>query len=245
MPRILVAMLQSSEGNSMAIKQKKNSADDIVVFSIIRESQCLECGAELRQGDFLKKEGDKLLCLSCADLDRLVYLGRGDATLTRRASKYSSLRAVVVRFSKARQRYERQGILIEETALYQAEQECLGDADVRARRQERDALRRERLDAEYSEEFARQVLTLYPSCPEDEATMIAEHTCQKSSGRVGRSVAAKAFDPEAIDLAVAAYVRHSHTNYDEFLMSGWERYEAREAVSPVIQKVLKRWRNDL
>jgi hypothetical protein len=226
----------------MTVEPQKNSTDDMVVFSIIRESQCSECGTEIWQGDFLKKEGDKALCLSCADLDRLVFLGCGNATLTRRASKYSSLRAVVVRFSKARKRYERQGILIEEAALYQAEQECLADAEVRVRRKERDALRRERLDAEYIDEFARQVLTRYPSCPDDEATLIAEHTCQKYSGRVGRSAAAKAFDPDAIDLAVVAHVRHTHTNYDELLMSGWERYEARDAVASGIQRVLERWR---
>jgi hypothetical protein len=85
----------------MTMKMQKNSTADIVIFSISRESECSECEAKLWKGDFLKKEGEKALCLSCADLDRLVYLGRGDATLTRRASKYSSLRAVVVQFSKA------------------------------------------------------------------------------------------------------------------------------------------------
>lgn len=223
------------------VKQQKHKTDEIVVFSIIRESECSECGAELCPGDFLKKEGDKALCLSCADLDGLVYLGRGDATLTRRASKYSTLRAVVVRFSKARQRYERQGVLVEEAALYRAEQDCLADADVRARRQEREASRRERLDAEYVEEFARQVIARYSSCPVEEATAIATHTCRKNSGRVGRSAGAKAFDPEAIALAVVAHVRHQHTNYDELLMSGWERHDARAAVASAIQSVLQKW----
>jgi hypothetical protein len=34
---------------------------------------------------------------------------------------------VVVRFSRARKRYERQGILVEEAALEQAEAQCLDD----------------------------------------------------------------------------------------------------------------------
>lgn len=225
----------------MTMKGHQNSTSDIVVFSISRASECSECGAELWKGDFLKKEGEKALCLSCADLDRLVYLGRGDATLTRRASKYSSLRAVVVQFSKARQRYERQGILVEESALHQAEQECLADAEVRALRQERDAVRRERLDVEYVDKFAQQVIAQYPFCPAEEATAIAEHACQKYSGRVGRSAAAKVFDPEAIALAVVAHVRHRHTNYDEILMSGWERHEARAAVALTIEVVLHQW----
>ncbi len=223
------------------MKAGKNSTADIVVFSISRASECSECRAELWKGDFLKKEGEKALCLSCADLDRLVYLGRGDATLTRRASKYSSLRAVVVQFSKARQRYERQGILVEESALHQAEQECLADADIRARRQERDAVRREQLDVEYIDKFARQILAQYSFCPVDEATAIAEHTCRKYSGRVGRSAAAKAFNPEAVELAVVAHVRHRHTNYDEILMSGRERHDARAAVALAIQEVLHQW----
>ena len=157
--------------------RKKNAQKEIVVFSIIRESKCSECEVELASGDLLKKEGDGVLCLSCADLDRLVYLPRGDATLTRRASKYSSLQAVVVRFSKTRRRYERQGILVEESALKKAEEECLSDAEVRAHRRERDANRRERLDAEYVAEFARQVHRRYPSCPVEETTVIAKYAC--------------------------------------------------------------------
>ena len=78
-------------------------------------------------------EGDQPLCLHCADLDHLVFLPRGNAALTRRASKHSTLRAVVVQFSRTRKRYERQGVLVEEAALERAEQECLADAEARGR----------------------------------------------------------------------------------------------------------------
>jgi len=37
-----------------------------------------------------------------------------------------------VRFSRARRRYERQGVLVDEAALARAEAECLSDADARA-----------------------------------------------------------------------------------------------------------------
>jgi hypothetical protein len=37
-------------------------------------------------------------------------------------------------------------------------------------------------------------------------TQIAEHTCRKHSGRVGRTSAANRFSPEAIRLAVAAHI---------------------------------------
>ena len=78
-------------------------------------------------------EGDQPLCLRCADLDHLVFLPRGNTALTRRASKHSTLRAVVVQFSRTRKRYERQSVLVEEAALERAEQECLADAEARGR----------------------------------------------------------------------------------------------------------------
>src|SRR6202166_4153480 len=74
--------------------------DEIVVFWIVRDSACAECGEELGKGRFLRMETERPLCLRCADLDHLVFLERGDAALTRRASRYSTLRAVVVRFSR-------------------------------------------------------------------------------------------------------------------------------------------------
>jgi hypothetical protein len=45
-----------------------------------------------------------------------VFLPAGDAALSRRARKASTLSAVVVRFSRPRKRYERQGILVEPKA---------------------------------------------------------------------------------------------------------------------------------
>lgn len=88
-------------------------------------------------------EAERPLCLACADLDHLVFLGRGDAALTRRASRYSTLRAVVVRFSRSRNRYERQGVLVEEQALARAEQECLSDAEARQLARDRSAAAKE------------------------------------------------------------------------------------------------------
>src|ERR1700738_424196 len=81
------------------------------------------------------------LCLACADLDHLEFLPSGDAAVTRRASKHSKLKAVVLQWSRTRHRYERQGILAETEAIEKAETECLADADRRIRQAER---RRER-----------------------------------------------------------------------------------------------------
>jgi hypothetical protein len=57
------------------------------------------------------------LCLACADLDHLVFLPAGDAAFTRRAATASSRSVVVVRWSRARNRYERQGVLAEAQSL--------------------------------------------------------------------------------------------------------------------------------
>jgi hypothetical protein len=112
----------------MSKTESRDEKTDIVVFEIVRDSACAECGEELGKGRWLRMERDRPLCMSCADLAHLVFVPPGDAALTRRASKYSSLRAVLVRFSRARKRYERQGILVEESALRRAEQECLADS---------------------------------------------------------------------------------------------------------------------
>ena len=159
--------------------------------------------------------------LSCADLDHLVFLPSGDAALTRRSKKYSTLSAVVLKWSKARKQYERQGLLVEEPALKQAEIECLADEEARSRRRLREADRRAELDSTYIQRFAEKICQLFPKCPSKTAQSIAEHACRKYSGRVGRSAAAKAFDENAIGLAVRAHVRHVETPYDKLLIKGW------------------------
>lgn len=202
---------------------------DLKVFITSGEASCEECGEDLGRQAWIFLVRDKgALCLTCADLDHLVYLPAGDAALTRRSRKHSTLVAVVLEWSRARKRYERQGLLIEEEALTQAEQECLADADARARQRERAAARRADLDKEYVARFAGRVRELYPSCPAGQEVVIAEHACLKYSGRVGRSAAAKELDAEAVRLAVTAHIRHAETDYDKLLAEGWERWDGRD-----------------
>lgn len=216
---------------------------DLAVFAIARPATCSECGQELDRGQFLRVENEKPLCMACADLDRLLFLPRGDTALTRRARKYSALSAVVLKFSKARGRYERQGVLVEPAALEQAEKECLGDEDQRRVARERAAVQREHADEKYVAAFAERIAVQYPGCPRGEAQAIARHACQKHSGRVGRSAAAKEFDPDMIDLAVTAHVRHAHTNYDKLLSRGADRIDARHEVRDTVQATLLRWKH--
>ncbi len=218
--------------------RKRQPKSEIVVVSALKDWSCAECGGG---GSLLTMDEKGPLCLSCADLAHLVFLPSGDAALTRRARKASGLSAVVVRFSRARKRYERQGILVEEEALEQAEAECLADADARARRRERESSRRAEQDLVLQDEMAAEIVRLYPGCPKDRAEEIARHTGTRGSGRVGRSAAGRAFDPKALGLAVAASVRHRDTRYDELLMSGVERAEARSLVREEVESILGSW----
>jgi hypothetical protein len=101
----------------------------ITVFITSRESTCAECGEGLSPRELITFAKDKkALCLECADLDHLVFLPSGITALTRRAKKNSKLHAVVLKWARTRKRHERQGLLVEEAALEQAEAECLTDA---------------------------------------------------------------------------------------------------------------------
>src|SRR5260370_30778838 len=142
--------------------QSSSETKDLVVFDILRESKCAECFHELWKGDFLFMDGRRPLCLRCADLDHLVYLPRGDTALTRRARKHSALSAVVVRFSRSRGRYERQGVLVEESALEQAGAECSADAEQRGVRRERAEIYRDKQDQGLAMRMADSIRQLVP-----------------------------------------------------------------------------------
>jgi hypothetical protein len=213
-----------------------------LVFMLRKETACGDCGEKLFPGQMIRLEGPKgALCLSCADFGHLEFLAPGNAALTRRATKYSGLHAVVLKWSSARKRYERQGILAEPGAIEKAEKECLSDADSREARRLREAERRSLEDTAFIGQFAGHILKRFPHCPPNEASEIARHACRKHSGRVGRTAAAKEFDPKAILLAVRAYVRHRHTDYEELFSQGLERHEARERVEEAVREVLGRW----
>jgi len=215
---------------------------EITVFISGRESTCDECRETLGTSAWITLDSDKrALCLSCADLDHLVFLPSGDAALTRRAGKYSTLSAVVVKWSKSRKRYERQGILVEEQALEKAEEECLNDADARALKRARATEKRAVIDEQFVAGFAGTIRKNYPRMPQGLEKVIANHACQKYSGRVGRTQAAKQFDDGAVFLAVKAHIRHAKTNYDELLARGYDRASARSTVDDKIQQILELW----
>jgi hypothetical protein len=63
----------------------------------------------------------------------------------------------------------------------------------------------------------------------------------RTSGRVGRSSGAKGFEQKPIELAVRAHIRHEHTNYDELLMMGWDRDDARIEIMDEVELVIEKW----
>ncbi|MHB8689466.1 MAG: DUF2293 domain-containing protein [Candidatus Dormibacteraceae bacterium] len=223
----------------MVTEQPRKRAADLVVIN--PQNKNWMCHLCHQSGWLLKMEDAGPTCMNCADLDHLVFLPAGDTALTRRARQRSALSAVVVRFSRTRRRYERQGVLIEEAALERAETECLADSEARASQRIRAEERRQRLDAVVAAEFATAVLELFPHCPEARARAIAEHAGVRGSGRVGRSAAGRALDDSAIVAAVTASIRHKDTRYDRLLMEGMDRGDARRMVSADIEMVLAAW----
>lgn len=227
--------------------QNPNSAspatNDVLVFIAHSNEPCPHCGRRVETGTFIAHKNDAIACTRCAGLEGLEFLPSGNTALTRRASALTGKKFVVLQFSRARKRYERQGILVRSDIIDQARREC--EADVAAREIKRlaSALRREKKDAAHLGAFAARIRELYPSAPPGMENEIAVHACRKHSGRVGRSAFAKDLEPEAIHLAVRAHIRHSHTSYDRLVSGGVDRSEARLAVGARIEETARRWRS--
>lgn len=74
---------------------------DLKVFISTRDSTCDECREGLGRNAWITLVKEKgALCLTCADLDHLVFLPSGNAALTRRSRKHSTLSAAAKTFDK-------------------------------------------------------------------------------------------------------------------------------------------------
>ena len=228
------------------LKKKLNKPPDLVVFIMQRESAtCHDCGAELSRGNLIFQEKSDSLCLHCADLDHLEFLPSGNAAMSRRSKKQSPLSAIVIQFNRRSKRYERRGILVTAAAIKKAETECLSDVEQREAARIRNAQRTKQEDKKLVQEMTAIICKQFPGCPVTEAKQIAAHTAQRGSGRVGRSAAGRHLCSEAIRLAVIAYIRHNHTEYDQLLMSGYPRADARQKIYPQIKQKLNQWQNKI
>ena len=226
------------------IQKKLTKVPDLTVFILTGEgAKCIKCAEMIETGDLMYREDDQPLCLACAEFDHLEFLPSGDATLTRRSKKFAKLSAVVVQFNRRRKRYERRGLLVGAAAIDQARESMLADADKRSKQREVAAIRRVEEDAELVQAMVQEITTQFPSCPRDDALRIAKHTAQRGSGRVGRSAAGRDVDSDAIKLAVIAHIRHEHTPYDEMLMDGVARRDARTQIQDAVAAKLDQWRS--
>jgi DNA-directed RNA polymerase subunit RPC12/RpoP len=95
----------------------ETSVHEVVWISHKHDEHCAKCGKELGRGNFVQvNERDGVRCMDCCGYRDLCFLQSGDAKLTRLATTLSDRVVTVVKWSSARKRHERQGILVEEQA---------------------------------------------------------------------------------------------------------------------------------
>lgn len=222
-----------------------NMSTPFSVFISRRDKlKCNKCNQNIKKGDFAVSEFEKgeALCFKCSPFKHLVFLPSGDAALTRRSKKYASLSAILQQWNNRRRRYERRGIFVDQTSIDLAKKECSADKEQRKIKNLKAAAKREQQDIEYIKMFSLKIRELYPSMPKGREEAIARHACEKYSGRVGRTAAAKDFDNDMIERAVIAHIRHHETEYDNLFGQGRRKRDIRDDIKPLITKILKRWK---
>ena len=209
--------------------------------------RCSHCKKPVRFGEayVAETENHRGTCFTCSPFVKTTFLEPGNAALTRRSKKHSSVCGILFQWNKRRKRFERKGQYVEAKAIELAQKECEADAQKRAVSNEKAAIKRTAEDKIYIAEFSKAIRKLYPGCPKNREVAIAKHACKKHSGRVGRSANAKQFDKAMIDLAVEAHIRHKETNYDSQFNMGITKRNIRSNVKQDITKILQKWRRPL
>lgn len=180
------------------------------------------------------------------------FVPRGDPALTRALLARGALRVVDERRGKLVQ----VGVAATPESIAAAQAEVAATAGTRAVARERSRERREREEARYVVAFDAAVRRLFPSIPDRDREEIVQRTCEVGSRRVGRSAAAKDLDDEPIRLAVRAWIRHGHTDYDQMLdragvgrpfgrASKEARRDARKEIGPRVDAVARAWAQPL
>jgi hypothetical protein len=205
---------------------------------------CQRCKRPVRLGEkFVAESEDKKgTCFKCSPYVDAVFLEPGDTAMTRRSKKHSSYCGILFFWNKRRKRFERKGQYVEAEAIELARQECAADQEKRTLKNEKAAIKRVEEDKVYVAAFSKAIKERYPNCPKNREVAIAQHACEKYSGRVGRTADAKQFDAAMIDLAVEAHIRHAETDYDNQFNKGKTKRTIRLEVKEGIHVVLKKWR---
>ncbi|KAK7418375.1 hypothetical protein QQX98_003995 [Neonectria punicea] len=112
------------------------------------------------------------------------------------------------------------------------------DEDRATRDRRQDQVRRR--DDATEKEFETAIRKLFPHIPEEDIHKTIKRALKKRSGRVGRTGLLDL--DQKVQLAVAAHVRHCHTQYDTLVRGKMNRNEARSAIKPQATQILSRWR---
>lgn len=103
-------------------------------YLLSRQARCYNCDRQLGINEIVKLEHDseerELLCAKCAGLHTLTVLKKGNAKLTRLASKYSKVKYTLLKWSELWKAYERQGLLLEPDAVKKAQEELTCERQV-------------------------------------------------------------------------------------------------------------------
>lgn len=226
----------------MSTHTQKQRAQELLAIVSQAEQQCGSCGLKIDPGSVYSLHEKIIRCGSCNGWAELVLVPSGDAALTRRVSRFAAVAVPVCEWNRRRKRWERRGTLASEAAHAEAQAACALDAEKRERARARAQKRAAVKDEEYRAIFAQKVRQLYSGIPAGTEHIIAQHACEKYSGRVGRTAAAKELDDEMITLAVVAHIRHMHTDYDDLLLRGVSKADARQRIRGPMQEVLRLWR---
>lgn len=204
---------------------------------------CQKCKKAIPKGKAFVADSEDYngVCLRCSPFKSYTLLPPGNVALTRRSKKHSTLCGVLLFWNQRRRRYERKGQYVEAVAIELAKKECAADEALRAEKNKKAAAKREVEDKIYIQEFGKAIRVNYPNCPANREFEIAKHACEKYSGRVGRSAAAKQFDDKMIDLAVEAHVRHTETSYDNQFGKGRRKKEIRSDLKATIVRIMQSW----
>ncbi|MFP5347852.1 MAG: DUF2293 domain-containing protein [Actinomycetes bacterium] len=122
-----------SERKRERLAERQSRPPELLVIVASKPWTCAGCGGEFEAGEFLMMDDEAPHCLDCVHLGHLEFLPAGDAALTRRAKAASGLCAVVVKWSRSRKRYERQGILVEQDGLERAGAQFADEGEARER----------------------------------------------------------------------------------------------------------------
>jgi len=113
----------------MSEPQKSTAKKLPVAYKLTSGSRCYNCDLKREAGSIvtLKREEDEkeVLCAKCSQLETLEFLPGNKAKLTQVARNNSVRKFVVMQWSQLWKCYERQGLLLEPSAIDKA-QETLG-----------------------------------------------------------------------------------------------------------------------